>query len=111
MMEKYCPDQTDLDILKLLQKDGRRTYKELSYYLKKGKSTIQERVKQLEHAGYIASSVASVDPNKFESCITTYLQVQLNSHSVHALQQFQQDVGKFSEVLECRIPQVALFLC
>jgi Lrp/AsnC family leucine-responsive transcriptional regulator len=100
-MELYSPDQTDRDILTLLQKDARLTYKELAAMLHLSKSPIQERVKRLERLGFISSVVALIDPNKFENCMISYLQVQLTNHSVNAFRLFQQEVSKLDEVLEC----------
>lgn len=63
-MELYTPDQTDRDILTLLQKDARLTYKELAAMLHLSKSPIQERVKRLERLGFISSVVALIDPDR-----------------------------------------------
>jgi Lrp/AsnC family transcriptional regulator, leucine-responsive regulatory protein len=100
-MELYSPDQTDRDILTLLQKDARLTYKELAAILHLSKSPIQERVKRLERLGLISAIVALIDPDKFDNCMICYLQVQLTDHSVHTFKLFQQEVSKFQEVLEC----------
>jgi len=100
-MELYSPDQTDRDILTLLQKDARLTYKELAAILHLSKSPIQERVKRLERLGFISSIVALIDPNKFDNCMICYLQVQLTNHSVNTFKLFQQEINKLDEVLEC----------
>jgi Lrp/AsnC family leucine-responsive transcriptional regulator len=100
-MELYTPDRTDRKILMQLQMDARLTYKELASILHLSKSAIQERVKRLEELGFISAIVALVNPNKFEQCMVTYLQIKLTIHTVHALESFRESVGKFEEVREC----------
>lgn len=94
-------DQTDLDILRLLQKDARLTNKELALKLHKGSSTMFERVSRLRDLGYITGSVTLIDRNKFDELWISFTQVQLNDHSGEALIAFQNEVIQFPEVLEC----------
>jgi len=94
-------DQTDLDILRLLQKDARLTNKELALKLHKGSSTMFERVSRLRDLGYITGSVTLIDRNKFDELWISFTQVQLNDHSGEALIAFQTEVIQFPEVLEC----------
>ncbi|ATP57655.1 AsnC family transcriptional regulator [Pedobacter ginsengisoli] len=94
-------DQTDLEILRLLQKDARLTNKELALKLHKGSSTMFERVSRLKDLGYITGSVTLIDRNKFDELWISFTQVQLNDHSGEALIAFQNEVIRFSEVLEC----------
>jgi len=100
-METYIPDETDIGILKYLQQDAKLTYKELAHKLNRTQSPIQDRVRRLEKLGYIRSYVAIIDYNKMKDCMMAYVQVQLNNHSVDALQSFQEGVAVFPEVLEC----------
>jgi len=94
-------DQTDLEILRLLQKDARLTNKELALKLHKGSSTMFERVSRLKDLGYITGSVTLIDRNKFDELWISFTQVQLNDHSGEALIAFQNEVIRFPEVLEC----------
>lgn len=94
-------DQTDLEILRLLQKDARLTNKELALKLHKGSSTMFERVNRLKDLGYITGSVTLIDRNKFDELWISFTQVQLNDHSGEALIAFQNEVIRFPEVLEC----------
>ncbi|KIA96543.1 hypothetical protein OC25_02005 [Pedobacter kyungheensis] len=100
-MESYYPDQTDLAILKLLQKEARLTYNEIGRRLHKSKSPIIERVRRLEKLGYIRGYVALLDYELLRDCMMAYVRVRLNAHSGAALEEFQAAVTAFPEVLEC----------
>lgn len=100
-MEPYKLDQTDIGILNLLQKDGLMTYKELAHKLKKTITPIVERIKRLKELGYIKGTVAIVDINKIKSVFVAFPHVQLTSHSEEILKQFQADMTKYPQVMEC----------
>lgn len=100
-MEPYKLDQTDTGILNLLQKDGLMTYKELAHKLKKTITPIAERIKRLKELGYIKGTVAIVDINKIKSVFVAFPHVQLNSHSEEILKQFQADMTRYPQVMEC----------
>ncbi|HEY0175598.1 MAG TPA: Lrp/AsnC family transcriptional regulator [Pedobacter sp.] len=100
-MEPYKLDQTDIGILNLLQKDGLMTHKELAHKLKKTITPIVERIKRLKNLGYIKGTVALVDINKIKSVFVAFPHVQLNSHSEDILKQFQADMTKYPQVMEC----------
>ena len=52
-MSDYILDEIDSGILNLLQRDGEITYKELAGKLKRSKSNIVERIKNLKTGGFI----------------------------------------------------------
>jgi len=94
-------DNTDLEILKLLQKDASLTNKEMSYKLHKSIATIHERVKRLKEHGYIQRIVAILDRKKINKSLIAFSQVQLNDHSADTLNTFEKEVIRFPEVMEC----------
>ena len=57
-------DTTDKQLLKLLQKNGKYTIKELSSKLNLTATPIFERIKRLENDGYITSYRAVLDRKK-----------------------------------------------
>ena len=57
-------DPTDLELLKLLQKDATLTNKEMAFKLNKSIATIHERIKKLKEQGYIKRIVAILDKKK-----------------------------------------------
>jgi len=100
-MESYYPDQTDLAILKLLQKEARLTYNEIGRRLHKSKSPIIERVRRLEKLGYIQGYVTLLDYDLLRECLMAYVHITLKEHSQEALITFQQSASAFAEVVEC----------
>lgn len=100
-MNNITLDQTDLDILRLLQKDARLTNKELAAQLHKSASSMFERVNKLKDQGFIKGSVVVINRDKFDDLWVTFTLVRLNEHSGEALLAFQNEVIQFPEVLEC----------
>jgi len=94
-------DNTDIEILKLLQKDAALTNKQISYTLHKSIATIHERIKRLKDQGYIQRIVAILDKKKINKSLIAFSQVLLNDHTADTLRQFEQEVIKFPEVMEC----------
>lgn len=100
-MDNYKLDETDTGILNYLQKDGLMTHKELAHKLKKTITPIVERIKRLKKLGYIKGTVAMVDINKIRSVFVAFPHVQLNAHSEDILKQFQSDMVRYPQVMEC----------
>lgn len=94
-------DPTDLGILKLLQNDASLTHKELSAKLNKSVATIHERIRRLKDQGYILKVVAILDRKKVGSNLIALSQVLLNDHAASTLHNFEREVSKFPEVMEC----------
>lgn len=94
-------DTTDLEILKLLQKDASLTNKEISFKLRKSVATVHERVRKLKEQGYVKRVVAILDRKKVDKGLIAFSQVLLNDHTASTLQQFEEEVAKFPEVMEC----------
>jgi DNA-binding Lrp family transcriptional regulator len=94
-------DPTDLEILKLLQKDASCTNKEMASKLHKSVATIFERVRRLKEQGYIKNIVAILDRDKINKSLIAFSHVLLNDHTAETLNTFEQEVAKFPEVMEC----------
>lgn len=94
-------DSTDRDILRLLQQDAMMTNKELSYKLYKSIATIHDRIRRLKEQGYILRTVAILDRKKIDKGLIAFSQVLLNDHAIDTLRQFETEVAKFPEVMEC----------
>lgn len=94
-------DPTDLEILRLMQKDATLTNKELAFKLNKSIATVHERIRRLKDQGYIKRVVAILDRKKINRSLIAFSQVLLKEHTADTLYAFEQDVAKFSEVMEC----------
>ncbi|WP_207423242.1 Lrp/AsnC family transcriptional regulator [Desertivirga brevis] len=94
-------DRTDTEILKLLQRDASLTNKEISFKLHKSIATIHERIKKLKDQGYITKVVAILDRKKVNKGLIAFSQVHLSDHTTATLKEFEREVVKFPEVMEC----------
>ncbi|MFC7358468.1 Lrp/AsnC family transcriptional regulator [Jejudonia soesokkakensis] len=94
-------DATDKKLLALLQQNSRRTNKELSLKLNLSVTAIFERIKKLERVGVIKHYVAIVDRQKVALDFMVFCYVKLTQHSQQQITQFEAEVAKLDEVLEC----------
>lgn len=94
-------DQTDIRILRELQKDAKLTTKELAAKVNLSPSPVFERQKRLEREGYIKKYVAVLDPIKVGNGITVLCNVRLKHHSKEYSRQFTSVIADIEEVVEC----------
>jgi Lrp/AsnC family leucine-responsive transcriptional regulator len=94
-------DAIDLGILYLLEKDSRTAHKEIAYAFNKSVTAIHVRIKRLQDEGYIKKYTVIVDHKKVGRGLIAYTQVQITQHSHSSLYDFQREVVKLKEVMEC----------
>ena len=94
-------DSTDRNILELLQTDSKKTNKELSNKLKLSVTAVYERIRKLEREGVISKYVALENQVEVERTFTAFCQIKLVQHTKSNVVQFETQVAKLPEVLEC----------
>jgi Lrp/AsnC family leucine-responsive transcriptional regulator len=94
-------DKIDLQILKILQENGRITNLQLSNEIGLSPAPTLERVRKLENSEYIKSYHALVDEEKLGLGIKTFIQVSLDFHKNNTIQIFLEEIQKIKEVTEC----------
>ena len=94
-------DALDLAILKLLQKNSKLTNKALSTHLSLSVTAVYERIKKLEKTGIIKGYVALLSKEKLEQSFIAFCHVKLIQHTQDNVKQFEKEVIKIDEVLEC----------
>jgi Lrp/AsnC family leucine-responsive transcriptional regulator len=94
-------DKIDLQILKILQENGRITNLQLSNEIGLSPAPTLERVRKLENAEYIKSYHAVVDEEKLGLGIKTFIQVSLDFHKSNTIEIFLEAIQKIKEVTEC----------
>jgi Lrp/AsnC family leucine-responsive transcriptional regulator len=94
-------DALDLSILKLLQKNSKLTNKALSTHLSLSVTAVYERIKKLEKTGIIKGYVALLSKEKLEQSFIAFCHVKLIQHTQDNVKQFEKEVIKIDEVLEC----------
>lgn len=94
-------DNLDKKLVVLLQKNGKLTMKELSAELGLSITPIYERLRRLERKGLITGYHASIDPKKAGFGFEVFSSVTLESHKSEYLREFEVEIAKFHEVMEC----------
>ncbi len=94
-------DAKDRQLLNLLQENSKRTTKSLAAELNLSVTAVFERIKKLEKQQVIASYVAMVNRQKVDRDFLVICHVKLVQHSKEYITQFERDISKFPEVLEC----------
>ncbi|SNS46246.1 transcriptional regulator, AsnC family [Ekhidna lutea] len=94
-------DDIDKKLVVLLQENGKLTMKELSAELGLSITPIYERLKRLERKGVITGYHASVNPKKAGFGFEVFSSVTLESHKADYLREFEVEISKFPEVMEC----------
>jgi Lrp/AsnC family leucine-responsive transcriptional regulator len=96
-------DRLDRRILELLQRDGSMSNLELAEQVGLSPTPCSRRVKQLENAGIISRKVTLLDPAKLGLDLIAYTQISMDRHTPECVQNFQDRIADFPEVLECNV--------
>ena len=94
-------DKTDLQLLDLLQHEGRITNADLAQRVNLSASACLRRVQRLESAGVITGYGARLDPRQLGLGLSAFVRVQLSSHDADAVQAFVDRVQAWDEVTAC----------
>jgi len=94
-------DKIDQQLLSMLQEDSKRTNKEYSNVLGLSTTAVYERIKRLEKSGVITDYVALVDKKKVNKAFVVLCHVKLIQHTKDNVLQFEREVLKLEEVVEC----------
>ena len=94
-------DAIDKKLLELLQKDTKKTTKELSVILNLSVTAVYERIKKLEREGIIDKYVAILNRNKINKGFMVFCHIKLVQHTKEFISKFEKEVVKLNEVLEC----------
>lgn len=94
-------DSIDKKLLILLQKDSKKTTKELSVKLNLSVTAVYERIKKLEREGIIQNYVALINRSKVNKGFVVFCHIKLIQHTREFLTKFERQVVKLSEILEC----------
>ncbi len=94
-------DRTDLKILHLLQNDARISNTDLADRVGLSPSPCLRRVRALEESGVIRRYAGIVDPRRVGLPISVFVNVSLRSQERSALEDFEQQIQHYPEVMEC----------
>ncbi|SEE24189.1 Lrp/AsnC family transcriptional regulator, leucine-responsive regulatory protein [Prevotella aff. ruminicola Tc2-24] len=94
-------DETDLQILRILQKNAKLTTKELADAVHLTPTPVFERQKRLERQGYIKRYVAVLDPEKLNQGLLVFCKVKLKQINHEIADAFTRRIMRIPEVTEC----------
>ena len=94
-------DETDLQILKTLQKNAKLTTKELADAVHLTPTPVFERQKRLEKKGYIKKYVAILNPEKLNQGLLVFCKVKLKQINHEIADAFVRKIMRIPEVTEC----------
>ena len=94
-------DETDVQILSILQRNGRITNAELAKRVGLSPPSVLQRVRQLEVAGFVRGYRADLDHEKLGLSITVWAQVSLALHYELPIERFRKSILEIEEVVEC----------
>lgn len=93
-------DQTDRQILELLQRDATLSMNELAERANLSKSAVWRRVRDLEAKGVIRERAAILDPQALGFGLTVFALVRTSQHSDAWFSRFEEAVNSIPEILD-----------
>ncbi len=94
-------DETDIRILQILQKDAKKTTKEIAQKLNLTASPVYDRIRKLEKKGIIKKYVALLDKSRLDIPVTAICLVSQRYHNEGFIEKFEEQIKGLKEVQEC----------
>lgn len=94
-------DSIDIKLLNILQKDAKQTHKLIADQVNLSVTAVYERIKKLEKSQLIKSYTIEVDNKILERNFMAFCHVKLVHHKQEMITEFEKEVKKLKEVLEC----------
>ncbi|MBU5615917.1 Lrp/AsnC family transcriptional regulator [Psychrobacter sp. TAE2020] len=96
-------DETDKQLLRLLQTDARMSITELAEQVNLSATPCARRVKRLEDSGIITGYHLQTDAQKLGYPLAIFISVSMDRHTAERFEQFESKVKSFDEVISCSI--------
>ncbi len=103
MKDDRTLDRIDLNILRVLQNDGRISNVDLAKSVGLSPTPCLERVRRLERENYIDAYRAILNPNKLDAALIAFVEITLDRTTTAALDHFNDSIRRLDEVLECHM--------
>jgi Lrp/AsnC family transcriptional regulator of ectoine degradation len=94
-------DKRDLQILAILQEEGRITKSELAARISLSPAACWDRLKRLDQAGFIKGYHAEVALEKVAPTSHFLVQIELESHQAADFQRFEDAMQEIPQVVRC----------
>ena len=96
-------DETDLRILRVLQKDGRKTNIEVAEEVGLSPTPCLRRTRMMEDEGFIRRYVALLDPAQLGLGLSVFVRVWLKGQDADSVGSFIAAVRRTPEIVECHL--------
>ena len=93
-------DETDVQILNLLQRDGRITNADLAKAVGLSAPSVLQRVRILEKSGIIKNYVTILDAERLGRKLIAFVNVSLSLHESQPIERFRKSVQEIPEITE-----------
>lgn len=100
-MEEIKLDELDKKIIRILQKEGRLSNKELSERINLTTTPTLERVRRLEKQNVIEGYSAIVNKESIGKGFSAFVSVTLSIHQLNLLDEFTSAIKSIPEILAC----------
>jgi Lrp/AsnC family leucine-responsive transcriptional regulator len=100
-MEEIKLDELDKKIIRILQKEGRLSNKELSERINLTTTPTLERVRRLEKKKVIVGYSAIVNKESIGKGFSAFVSVTLSIHQLNLLDEFTSAIKSIPEILAC----------
>ena len=94
-------DRYDLQILQVLQQDGRISNQDLADRIGLSPSPCLRRVRTLEESGLITAYRAHLDARKLGLSLVALIHISMDQHTPERFSNFEAVIAEIPEVLEC----------
>lgn len=99
----YDIDNTDRQILTLLQQDARMSVTDIAEAVHLSATPCARRIKRLEDVGIITGYHTLVDPQKLGYRLAIFIAVSMDKHTAERFAEFEDKIQSFNEVVSCSI--------
>ena len=96
-------DDTDRQLLRLLQNDARMSITELAERVNLSATPCARRLKRLEDSGVITGYHTQTDAQKLGYPLAVFIAISMDRHTADRFEQFEDKVQSFDEVISCSI--------
>ena len=96
-------DDTDKQILRLLQTQARMSITELAERVNLSATPCARRIKRLEEAGIITGYHTQTDAQKLGYPLAVFIAISMDRHTADRFEHFEEKIQSFEEVVSCSI--------
>jgi Lrp/AsnC family transcriptional regulator len=93
-------DETDRQLLRLLQADAAVSYDRLGKRLGISKTAVRNRAQRLQRDGYIRRQVALLDAGRLGLGETVFVAIRTSQHNAGWLERFTRAIAEMPEIVE-----------